>query len=172
MPVTKPPPLSVSTVAALVTKYFPFSKVEGGTVRELVSYDDRNYYFSGILEGDATAVQHFVFKVNCAEMTSYLVDGLNAIMSHVHSRGLSCSLPLCSRQGSQTVVLPHGDLLELTPEQSNVGQNDSVFCIRVLAYISGECAVTVKMTPDLFFDIGAFVGNLDLALAVCCSLST
>lgn len=168
-PLTKPPLLSAATIVAHVTKYFPFRKVEEGSVRELVSYDDRNFYFCGVLEGTAAVVQPFVFKVNYAEMNPELVEGLNAIMNHVHFRKISCPVPLYSRQGSQTVVLPHADLLRLPDEQSaesHVNQSGNAFCIRVLAYIGGECAVTCKMGPDLLFDIGAFVGNLDHVLAV------
>lgn len=164
-PVTRPPPLSVQTVVHHVIKYFPFRRVEEDSVKELVSYDDRNYCFRGILEGTTTGVQSFVFKVNHAEMTSDLVEGLNAIMNHVHSRGISCPVPLCSRQGSQTVALPHTDLLtwEMPP---NVNQNENMFCARVLTYINGDCAVSVRMTPNLLYDIGAFVGNLDHVLSV------
>ena len=52
----RPPELESSIVAKLIPAVFPFKKVEESSVKQLPSYEDRNYYLTGVTEGVTSGV--------------------------------------------------------------------------------------------------------------------
>ena len=109
-----PPSLSVDQLSTLATRLFPLAHVDVASVKDLVSYDDKNYYFRGTLEPDDVACskeRELVFKINNAIDSPVLVGGLTSLMTFLSSRGFRVPRPLASRDGLQVKVCSAGELL-------------------------------------------------------------
>lgn len=167
-PAGRPPELSSETVAILVKENFPFSEVDEISVKQLPSYDDRNFYFRGRLEVDEirTEVQEYVAKVSNSLMSCELLDGLNAVMYHLRGKGFHCPSPLLSRKGASVEVVSENHLVG---EEQDGKQEQRTFCIRIFTYIPGEVMDKIDkahLTPSLCYDIGKYIGRMDAALQV------
>ena len=100
----RPPSLSRAAVTRLVTKVFPFQHVDQNSVKQLPSYDDRNFYFRGTpehtpLEGASAYMEReYVLKLNNPLLASYgVLKGINALLYHLHSKGFTeCIQPMAS----------------------------------------------------------------------------
>ena len=155
----RPPEIRADILSDIVVRHFPFEKVDHTSIRQLVSYEDRNYYFVGTLEGGSTS-EEFVFKVNNVSVSLELIEGQNAVMNHLKGSGVPCSSPLASRLSQYTTVISSNDLglTTNTPE--------STLCIRVFSYLHGELLNSVTITEQLLRSLGMFVGRMDITLAV------
>ena len=67
----RPPELESSVVAKLILAVFPFKEVEESSVKQLPSYEDRNYYLTGVSEGsaDENTEGEFVLKISNSLMS-------------------------------------------------------------------------------------------------------
>lgn len=191
----RPPELSNSGVAKLVTEYFCFESVDEHSVKQFPSYDDRNFYFrgkplqgalasgastSGLPERDTTGPQsesEFVLKLNNPLFASLeVIQGLNALLNHLHAHGCNrCIRPLPSRGGAGVLKIPRNKLLEYDGSEKPVvtGSSDelaeSVCFARVVTFIRGECFDEVDksyLTPRLLYDVGHCIGQANAILEV------
>lgn len=158
----RPPALSWDTAVSLITRIFPFKDVSPTTFKELLSYDDRLYYFEGQLEGQL-ARKPFVLRLSNTKSGHDIVSGHNAVMLHLRAKGIQCCEPIITKLGHQLETLSEADLL-----QRNRGCHVS-YIVRVLTYIPGELMDEVDkcfLTSQLYYDAGYFVGQMDMALQV------
>ena len=174
-----PPSLSVDQLSTLATRLFPLARVDVASVKDLVSYDDKNYYFRGTLEPDDVACSkegEFVFKINNATDSPDLVGGLTSLMTFLSSRGFRVPRPLASRDGLQVKVCSAGELLGDSTchsgcrEAGNVPESPPLeYCVRLFSYIPAELMDLIDkkfLTPKLVYSMGNLLGRLDVALKV------
>jgi len=171
----RPPVLTAHVVAELICELFPFKAVDQCSVKQLESYDDRNFYFCGDFEwetlgdGIKSDSREFVFKLSNPLVASYEVtEGLNVIMQRLNQEGFNCPLPLKGRKGWEIENVSESQLIETQTNDSVCG-NERIFCARVLTFIPGELMDRVNkhcLTPQLLYNIGNFVGRMDTALQV------
>lgn len=171
----RPPELEIQSAASLVLAVFPFSEVKERSVKQLPSYEDRNYYFRGTLDGELVgkgitrdqerpeAINEFLLKLSNSSLPYGLIEGINAVTNYLKSKGFSCPYPLPSRKGKEVEVLSQIQLLA-----GDVGANASgvQFCVRVLVFIPGETLDSVQLTPKLAYDVGNYIGRMDAMLQV------
>ena len=173
----RPPVLTAHVVAELICELFPFKAVDQCSVKQLESYDDRNFYFCGDLErefqtlgnGIKSDSREFVFKLSNPLVASYEVtEGLNVIMQRLNQEGFNCPLPLKGRKGTEIEKVSESRLME-TQTGNSVRGSERMFWSRVLIFIPGELMDKVDkrcLTPQLLYDIGNFIGQMDAALQV------
>lgn len=166
----RPPEASSETTAALITKYFPFKYVSLASLKALPSYDDRNIYFSGVLEDDRQQYgeeRPFVLKLsNCILTDLDFLRGVNAVMQYLSEKGFSNCCPIASRRGSYAVSASESEILGVACETA---PSSMTYPVRVLTFLSGEVMDKLEkefLTPELSYSVGDLVGRMDLALQV------
>ncbi len=157
------------TLAKLVSELYPFTAVEA--VKQLPSYEDRNYYFRATTEkkGEGQGEgEEFVLKLfNSVVFTDRtVVEGLNSLLAYLNRRGLTgVAYPIPSRAGLEVEEV---SVRRLTPEREEE-KGEGTFLLRVMNYIPGEMfdhIDKVHVTPRLLYDIGKYAGRMDSLLQV------
>ena len=178
----RPPSLSSAAVTKLVKEYFCFQDVNEQSVKQLPSYDDRNFYFRGtpqLASGISSRPPpgEYVLKLNNPLLASYeVLKGINDLLNHLHAKGfVKCNQPLANQEGADLLKITKERLMEYDshPEPSE-NVTESTFFLRVLTFIPGECFDKVEkhyLTPQLLYDIGHCVGSAEAILQVCMYLS-
>lgn len=131
----------------------------GKSVKELDSYDDRNFLLHGRRAGKE-AVEKFVLKVhNGVESDrSVHIAAQNAAFLHLRSRGISCPspLPTASKQSYAVMVeLPF----------KGEAQGTKKFAARLLEFLPGRPFNTVTVGHKNVRQVGSFLGRLSNAFA-------
>ena len=184
----RPPPLPQEAVKRVVIDHFPINSVDVSTIRELDSYDDRNYYFQGTLAtGNDRVVSssEYVLKVlNWRDSLSpRAVDGFSKMMLHLNDRGYRCPYPIPASVAGEcsiySVVLTEKQLdayvsVDHTKHGNgreggvSIEHTERVFNVRVLGYVPGHPMGTMKTPPSerLLYSTGQYVGGMDLVLQV------
>lgn len=171
----RPPDICRKTVRQLLLKLYPFAKVEESTVKQLVSYEDRNFYFKGVLgtagsgtEGEdgreTTGTKEFVLKIFNVCSKYEHVEGVNKVLKHLKSKHFQCCNPITSRKGVDVEVLSENQIIRGDPDV-RAGRK-TLHCISVLSYISGELLCDVIMTKKLGYEVGMLVGSMDAQMQV------
>ena len=164
----RPPELEGSIVTKLVLAVFPFKEVEESSVKQLPSYEDRNYYLTGVTEDygrDGNRLEReFVLKISNSLKDIEIKMGLNAVMSHLHQQGFECPQPLSSRNGKGVEILSKKQLLAGDPG-ANEGEGPK-FCVQLLTFIPGKTMEGIPFTPRLAYEAGRYVGSVDAVLQV------
>ena len=160
----RPPVVSVEVAQRIIRDLFPFSSVVGSSYRELPCYDDRHYYFEGHVNSqDEGEDEKFVLRVNNLMFPTELVEGSNAVMLHLWSRGINCTRPVASRSGRYLEMVSGNKLC------SHHGSFPEQFPVRVLKFVSGVCMNELDekfKTPAFLYNVGNFAGKVDAALQV------
>ena len=176
----RPPSLSPGAVTKILKECFHFQDVDEQSVKQLPSYDDRNFYFRGTVTPEASAVntissREYVLKLNNPLIVSYdVLKGINDLLNHLHAKGFTkCNRPLASREGGDLLVITRDKLLEyeshLEPIETVDKSGDSAFFLRVLTFIPGECFDKVNkhwLNPKLLYDVGHCIGSAEAILQV------
>ena len=77
--VEKPPKISLDSVVHMAEKYFGLTVEEGG-VKEIDSYDDRNYFISGYSKSslpeasDSSSSTKYLFKIHSGVESSRMIN--------------------------------------------------------------------------------------------------
>ena len=162
----RPPFLSTQQALAAIKKHFIFKEVDESSIKEFPSYRDRNYYF----QGECTDESHseFVFKQSNPLSTTFeVMEGVNAVMKHLHSRSLKTPYPLASKTGSDLIELSKSELLG--SDDNSAEPECMKYPVYVLSFIPGEIFDHVSkalLTPKLLFEIGELLGKMDMELMV------
>ena len=162
----RPPELEGSIVAKLILAVFTFKEVEQSSVKQLPSYEDRNYYLTGVTNcgRDGNREGEFVLKISNSLKDVELKMGLNAVVSHFYQQGFECPQPLSSRNGKGVEMLSKEQLLAGDPGASE-GEGPK-FCVQLLTFIPGKTLDSVPFTPRLAYEAGRYVGSMDAVLQV------
>ena len=168
----RPPILSIQGIVKLLREAFPFKHIEVGSVKSLPSYDDRNYYFRGILEhpqlttkeavacngytssaGCSPKLEPYVLKINNPLCASFeVIKGLNFIMRHFQNQEFTCiQHALLSRNGNDALVM-EGNSDDLMKYNSTVTTEKLVNRSSKVTEISKYIARVVTFIPGQLFD--------------------
>ena len=163
----RPPNISTKTVTELLLKLYPFVLVEETTVKQLDSYEDRNYYFKGVLESDnqdhRESSTHILKLFNVCN-SHELMEGVTGVLKHLKNKDFNCCFPIASSNGVDVEVLSEN---QLTRGDPSVRAGSRVLhCVCVLTYIPGNLLCDVKMTRKLGYEVGSLVGSMDALLQV------
>lgn len=169
----RPPELESSIVAKLILAVFPFKEVEESSVKQLPSYEDRNYYLTCVTNcgsEDENREGEFVLKISNSLMDIELKKGHNDLMCHLYQQGFECPQPFSSRNGNGVEVLSKRQLLAGDPGANEGGGASEgggpKFCVQVLTYIPGRTMESVPFTPRLAYEAGRYIGSMDAAMQV------
>lgn len=188
-PNPRPSRLSDHQLCEFILKYFPFDKVDIGSIKEFPSYLDRNYFFRGDLQNggqETTATlrqqRQFVLKFLNSNDSSNLgaVDGIIELKKFLYREGFTCPYPIQSRlyPSSHHCIMKHSTLetyattgtLQQQEVKDPVHYVPSVgephYCVSVLTFVEGRDVSTVHHTPDYLYNLGKYIGNLDSKLKV------
>jgi len=149
------PEVTTEDVHHLVHKFYNLEVV---SVKELNSYDDRNFFITvkddSVLPNPSDRCQHgYLLKIlnSLDSKAGALIEAQNQMMLFLNQRGILCSKPV--RNVEQKLMA----LTELRD-----GENKNI--VRLLTYIPGDILVSVEYTPNLLYQIGEMVAKADLAL--------
>lgn len=97
----RPPELKTHSAASLVLAVFPFREVKERSVKQLPSYEDRNYYCRGTLDGELVGkgttgdqggpgtINEFLLKLSNSSLPLGLIEGINAVTNYLKSKDFS-----------------------------------------------------------------------------------
>lgn len=175
----RPPSLSPAGVVRLVKDCFPFKLIEEASVKELVSYDDRNYYFRGNLSVElptyaskqkvhVTSNNEFVLKIlNHRESKAIdTVEMLTCMKKFLYSNGLNVPYPISSLEGSEIITLKESFLLQYADHHEEPINDEHEYRVRVLTYIPGRTFAEVDHTPLLMYKYGSYLATMHVNLKV------
>jgi Ser/Thr protein kinase RdoA (MazF antagonist) len=161
------PLVSKELALSLVQKYFDLEVVE---VKELDSYQDRNFYLKTIQKHEDHENIEFVLKIlNYVDSAiEGMVEAQSAAMLFLKDKGLVCPVPVLTSSGSRIVYRDCSKLDSSQIDDSRIGAvSNKLSAIRLLRYVPGELLKDVSvLTPDLLFDLGQYIGKLDEILKV------
>ena len=60
----QPPELKGCIIAKLVAVLFPFKEINKHSVKQLPSYEDRNYYLAGTTTAEDETMEEFMLKIS------------------------------------------------------------------------------------------------------------
>ena len=183
-PTGRPPALSNSSVAKLLQQMYPFDHVDENSVKQLPSYEDRNFYFLGVLSHtdarsghDTMKPKEYVLKIfNCLNSTADVVHGISALMEHLQARCFSGAELVKSKEGGNIGIVTERDLCEYVVERTMEGVHENerengtkIHCVRVIKYLPGELLVSIpkeSVSVRLLYDVGKYLGRINAALQV------
>lgn len=173
---------------AMATRVFNLEIKNDSSVKEMDSYDDRNFYIQGFLQGasqhsDSPACEEFVLKImnHVDSNHEYLIQTQCNVMSFLRTRGHKCSSPVPSIFGSSFVMckIPRNipnNRVALTTDGSKDGFRSEfevyhgeeyleeeyfVCAVMLLRFVHGTVLNETPLTTQLLFDAGMAVGRLD-----------
>ena len=169
MSLIRTPQLSIEVICRLLSRFYHFQSIDGSTVKEFDSWEDRNYYFESGRSGDK-----FVLKIIREVLPSTsveLVQGLAEVMLFLNRHGHSCSCPVKGVDGRAVLVFEEEELFppcsslkcEVAPNGVSKQQR---YCAMVLTYIEGDMADQCSVTSKLLFNIGYFFASMNKELQV------
>ena len=120
---------------AIAEKYFGIQ----ASAHELPSERDRNFLLT------ARRGEQFVLKIANASEKEEVLEGQNAMLSHLAERVSFCPRVVPALSGEQMIVVED-------------------HFVRVLSYLPGRPLATVFQTPELLHDFGRKLGQLSEAL--------
>lgn len=116
-------------------------------VKELVGYDDKNFYLN-------TSDGEFVLKVTNSDESSNVsvLEAQNEIMLLLKRHGVNCNVPQASLMNEFI------NLEEIVQERPNA--------IRLFDFIKGQPLEKLPFTYEMMYSLGQFSGKLDSILKV------
>ena len=176
MSLIRTPQLSIEVICRLLSRFYHFQSIDGSTVKEFDSWEDRNYYFESGGSGDK-----FVLKIIREVLPSTrveLVQGLAEVMLFLNRHGHSCSCPVKGVDGRAVLVFEEEELFppcsslkcEVAPSNKTTlllgDTKQQRYCAMVLTYIEGDMADQCSVTSKLLFNIGYFFASMNKELQV------
>ena len=187
--------------AVLAQKLFALQMSPQSTVKELDSYDDRNFLVKGRLEGPQQSGENeneenfYVLKVTNALMSKYrdLFEVLSVALDYISTKGMQCPVPVksvfCNKLvpcrllgqdrnddiGNSSTLDNYVDEKEITEGillASNNNGDDSVCVVRMFTFVHGELLCEISWTNELLFDLGLKMAQLHKILKVGKSFKT
>ena len=184
-PISKcPPPLyTVKMVRPFVTREHAISLASEifnldidsssqSTVKELVSYDDRNFYVRATKEG---IEREYVLKVSNREDSEYegLLEELNTVILHLVKGGIPCSVPQRTALGKYLELRQFAATPQSHPvKRAKKDEEEPVlhkYAVRLFTFMPGKTIRDLRDVPcttDLCFKVGCFVAEVHKVLKV------
>lgn len=126
-------------------------------VKQLDSYDDRNFFMQGSLPSSNGAVASYLFKVHNGVESDRkeFLSCQNAIMSFLSSNGFACPSPIASRSGEDIEYLE----LDLKVAKED-GQTKKNHAVRLLSWVEGKPLSTVEVSSEKLVCVGRYLGRM------------
>lgn len=164
----RPPPLKPASIVKLVKLYYGFEQVVEGSLKQFPSYYDQNFYFRGQYPNEREG--EYVIKIlNRLYISPAMASGLSALWGHLNENGLNYTSMLSNIKGEKISNLTFRELVQFEEEQPSEAAQDHSFSVRLMRFVPGEVFDMVDkryLTPDLLFQVGAFLGRIDTTLKV------
>ena len=173
------PKVNTNEVYSLLQAHYDLGTIHQDSMKELPSYDDKNWYFraSRTDEEGKDVFKEYVVKVHNGTDSSGVNRGVLAaqerVMSHLVEHGVECPHVVKSKLTMYTTPGPNGTV-NLVPEGTEGAKRE--FCtrvtflsraqiahtLRVLTYVPGKTLVEVPMPHSMEFvrKSGLFVGEV------------
>ena len=107
----RPPRLSSTAIERFLKVHFPFISVNKSSIKELVSYEDRNHYFQGEIDPSFSTSKkpgnEYVLKFlnHVVSEDIELVKGLTELKKYLYGRGFNCPFPIPSVSSDSEIVI-------------------------------------------------------------------
>ena len=140
-------------------------------VKELGSYDDRNFYVRGTKEG---IEREYVLKVSNSDDSEYegLLEELNTVMLHLDKGGIPCSVPQQTASGKYLELRQFTAMPDSHPvKRAKKDEKEPVLhkhAVRLFTFMPGKTMRDVPNTTDLCFKVGSFAAEVHKVLKVRC----
>jgi hydroxylysine kinase len=149
------PVCSAEAAIKIVKELFGLT-VEVGKVKELESYDDRNFYVCGTIDGSKEVNEYTIKVHNGVESdNSVILEAQNAILTKLSDAGFSVPTPTPT-SASELIAYT-----ELPLKQTGKPKRHAV---RLLAWVKGKMLSDIECDACLLFNAGTYLGNLSSAL--------
>ena len=158
----KPSKISPDRAAEIAHSLFGLN-VERESVRELDSYDDRNFYVRGTFNGGAEQEEQrpraFTLKIhNGVESADRgILEAQNGIMAHLHGKGFRVPHPNRCSDGSSLMAFTE------LPAKSDPARTCK-HAVRLLSWVEGKILHDKGVTEELLASAGSYLGRLRHAL--------
>lgn len=152
------------------------------SMKEFPSYDDLNYYLvatpssssSSSSTSSATTTteqKEYVIKINNQDEDRSALDLQNSAMIHLRQKGFPSPPVLKNLRGELIFEIDTQSLQVVTnsTEVAAAGDDNSVinskpaYPVRLLGFVPGTLLCDIKTTPEHYFNIGKFLGQVDIA---------
>ena len=171
--VEKPPKISLDSVAHMVEKYYGLT-VEKGGVKEIESYDDRNYFIRSCSKSsladtnDSRHSSDYLFKIHNGVESSRKdqIDAQNAIMRHLNGHNVTCPEPQKSVYGrliefvdldtSSTPLKETGDVTNAAKKSKGRRRH----AIRLLSWVKGQTLNKSEVNLLKLQNVGEYLGKI------------
>ena len=153
------PEVNAALALELLSKHFAVATVEESSVKEFVSYDDRNFFVRACLEG-AASTEEFVLKVIHEKFSrnDEILVAQETVMEHLHQRGFLCPVPIRTRDGRSHAYESLAHSLYSEPPRS---------AVRLLRFVPGQVVSGREhLSDELLFSIGRYAARMHNALEV------
>lgn len=179
--------------AILVARLFNLSIPDPSSVKELGSFDDRNFYIRQSLlneKENTSDCKEYILKIasHVASNHDCLIETQHSAMLFLHSRGYQCPTPVPSIFGTSFVMckIPRNGPCDViafeTDDVSSIGYSEDgieiydgeeyseeeyfVCAVRLHCFVPGKPLNEIPLSSQLLFDAGLTVGRLDQDLKV------
>jgi len=179
------PRVTAAEVMRLLREHYDVGEIDEGSVRELPSYDDKNWYVRAraVNAGEGGGeTREYVVKVHNGVDSSGVCRGALAaqerVMTHLLSHGVECPRIIRSKLAMWTTPGPNGTVnivpagtAGATREQCTrvtfLASNQVAHTMRVMTFLRGKVIVDVPMPHPVEFvrRCGLFVGQICHAMS-------
>jgi len=167
------PRVSSCRLEKYLLERFPFVEVNVASLKELNSYEDRNYYFKGILDAKVSGgkadsevpniFDEFVVKIYNQEDSNEpaIVDAQIKALLHLKEENINVKIP------TEVFPRPHQQSPDLEQkfafiEWTMIVAKKSI--VRVLSFVPGKMFEEEESTKRRLYNLGEMLGKLDMAL--------
>lgn len=160
------PLVSPKMAVNLAKKIFDLRVPASPSIKELDSYEDRNFYIRGSLPRDKQEREYAlkVSKYGESERGGIL-DEISDVMFHLHNNGISCSVPQPTVRGKLYEMKEFA--ITPTAKQGNEIRPEYCGCsVRLLSYVPGEMIRAIPCSLSMFYQVGRFAAKVDKVLEV------
>ena len=179
------PKVTTAEVLHLLQQHYDLGEIDKDSVRELPSYDDKNWYVKANKANERTGkseTREYVVKVHNGVDSSGVSRGVLAaqerVMMHLLLHGVECPRIIRSKLAMWTTPGPNGTV-NLVPAGTSgatrehctrvtfLASNQIAHTMRVMTFLRGKIIVDVPMPHPLDFvrKCGLFVGQICHALS-------
>ena len=189
------PHVTENQAVVMATRLFNLNITDHSSVKELDSYEDRNFYLRGSLNEESKKLassggNEYVLKISNHTDSNHehLIQTQCDVMSFLQARGYKCSSPVPSIFGTSFVMCkiprdtaPDGVVLatdhtnnicnqekmfEIYKGEAYSGEDYFICAVRLLTFVPGKVLNEIPHTNQLLFDAGKALGRLDRDLKV------
>lgn len=155
------PTISTEVALVIARELFNIPESSVARIRELESYDDRNFRIDTVVDGNSSS--SFTLKVHNGVESDNLtiLDAQNAVMIHLHEAGFCCPRPVAvAAEEEKEKDDVHIGWWTLPLKKGGARKH----AVRLLTWVSGEPMSSSGSSAGLLEKAGEYLAQLSLAL--------